>query len=97
MVSINKSSDSELRMVKFEFTAGSGHKVALAGSFNDWEQEVIMMEYSETTGRYSCEIALPCGTYEYKLVIDGEWETDPDNQNFAANDFGTLNSVVIVG
>ena len=97
MVCIKNSSDFELRMVKFEFTAGSGHKVALAGSFNDWEQEVMLMEYSETTGKYSCEIALPCGTYEYKFVIDGEWETDPDNQNFAANDFGTLNSVVIVG
>lgn len=44
-----------------------------------------------------CTIHLAPGTYEYKFVVDGEWVLDESNPNFAANDFGTLNSVINVG
>ena len=36
------------------------------------------------------------GTYEYKFVVDGEWKLDSNNPNFAPNDLGTLNSVLVV-
>lgn len=96
MVTVQKSADSELRKVSFTFAAPAGRKVSLAGSFNDWEQYSQPLEYSESAHVYCCDLQLPCGTYEYKLVVDGDWVTDPDNQNFVANDFGTLNSIIIV-
>lgn len=97
MVTVKQSCNPEMRQVDFLFPAEAGHKVALAGSFNDWEQDMIPMEYSAAEGCYCCSLQLPCGGYEYKLVVDGEWVTDPDNPNFTANDFGTLNSVITVG
>ena len=41
-------------------------------------------------------LLLAPGEYEYKFVRDDEWMTDEGNPNFAANDFGTLNSVMKV-
>ena len=68
----------------------------LAGSFNDWEPELAVMEYSAKRGGYAVTLALAPGEYEYKFVRDDVWLPDDGNPNFAANDFGTLNSVVKV-
>ncbi|MBR7108219.1 MAG: glycogen-binding domain-containing protein [Lentisphaeria bacterium] len=97
MIQIEKSPESALRKVTFILTALPGHQVFVAGSFSDWEPDKHLMSYSEEHGVYSCEVMLAPGAYEYKLVIDGEWVTDIDNDNFSANDFGTLNSVINIG
>ena len=97
MVYIENTPDSGLRKVSFIFVAEPGQKVFLAGSFNDWEQEKLPMLYDEKNHAYTAAVMLGCGNYEYKFVVNGEWITDPDNQNFSANDFGTLNSVITIG
>ena len=97
MIQIEKLPDQALRKVTFALTALPGHTVFVAGSFSDWEPDKHAMAYSEAQGVYSCEVILAPGVYEYKLVIDGEWVTDIDNDNFSANDFGTLNSVIKIG
>ena len=97
MIQIEKLPESALRKVTFVLTALPGHVVFVAGSFSDWEPAKHAMEYSGELGGYSCEVMLAPGVYEYKLVIDGEWVTDIDNDNFSANDFGTLNSVINIG
>lgn len=97
MIQIEKLPDQALRKVTFALTALPGHTVFVAGSFSDWEPDKHAMAYSEAQGVYSCEVILAPGVYEYKLVIDGEWVTDIDNDNFSANDFGTLNSVINIG
>lgn len=86
-----------LRRVCFSFPSVPGRRVALAGSFNDWDPDSAPMPYSPKDGRYSCTVMLPAGIAEYKFVVDGEWILDEENPDFAANDFGTLNSVVRVG
>ena len=50
----------------------------------------------EGNGVYSCRMMLEPGTYEYKFVVDVEWKLDSNNPNFAPNDLGTLNSVLVV-
>ena len=97
MIQIEKLPESALRKVTFVLTAHPGHTVFVAGSFSDWEPERHEMVYSDAKGVYSCEVMLAPGVYEYKFVIDGEWVTDIDNDNFSANDFGTLNSVINIG
>ena len=37
------------------------------------------------------------GTYQYKLVVDGQWILDPLNPKEAPNDFGGSNNVLTVG
>lgn len=97
MFKVEKLPNAALRKVTFILTKNPGCQVSVAGSFNDWEAMKNPMPYSATDGVYKCELLLPPGNYEYKLIIDGEWCTDLDNDNFSANDFGTLNSVINVG
>ena len=47
-------------------------------------------------GRWGKELMLEPGTYEYRLVVDGEWTTDPNCGECAPNPFGTANSVLRV-
>jgi len=82
--------------VEFFTPGAAGDKVMLAGSFNDWEPELAVMEYDRARGGYSVTLMLAPGEYEYKFVRGDDWSSDDGNPNFAPNDFGTLNSVVRV-
>ena len=94
MVEQFKIPGSQSKKVCFSYSAQPGHTVALAGVFNDWDPAKHPMIY--TNNVYSCTLELPPGKYEYKLVIDGEWFQDDENNEFVVNDFGTLNSSVTV-
>ena len=85
------------RRVEFFFPGSPGSRVMLAGSFNDWDPEPAVMEYDAGRGGYLAVLTLAPGEYEYKFVCGDVWQIDDGNQNFAANDFGTLNSVIKVG
>jgi hypothetical protein len=34
------------------------------------------------------------GKYEYKYVVDGQWQKDPFNNLFTKNTYGTENSII---
>ena len=97
MVNLLPGSTGSSYRVEFFFPGAPGRRVMLAGSFNDWEPELAVMDYDARRGGYSTVLTLAPGEYEYKFVRDDEWMTDEGNPNFAANDFGTLNSVIKVG
>ncbi len=84
------------KRVYFEIDAGPGREVSVAGSFNDWDPTQKKLSDKKGTGVYTGFSLLEPGTYEYKFVVDGDWRLDENNQNFSANDFGTLNSVLVV-
>ena len=84
------------KRVKFEVVAGAGKTVSIAGSFNEWDPTVKYLQDKDNTGVYVGYLMLAPGIYEYKFIIDGEWRLDEKNANFSPNDFGTLNSVVVV-
>lgn len=69
--------------------------VFVAGSFNDWHPAATDM-LSVGEGKWVKELTLPPGSYEYRLVVDGEWLTDPSCPERVANPFGTENSVLRV-
>ncbi len=84
------------RVCEFSVTAKPGLKVFVAGSFNDWDPEAAPMSDPSGDGHYICRITLAQGSYEYKFVLEDLWILDDENPNFAPNDFGTLNSVLVV-
>lgn len=59
--------------------AGASH-ISLAGSFNNWAQDVLLMEQDDN-GVWKIEIPLlPKGTYHYKFFVDDRiWMEDIDN------------------
>lgn len=68
-------------------------KASLAGDFTGWQ----LMPLRVRKGTASTAVDLPPGRYQYKLVIDGAWVTDPDNDHWAISPIGTVNSVAVIG
>jgi hypothetical protein len=68
--------------------------VALAGSFNNWNQSQFV--FGREADEWVCRIELEPGTYNYKFIVDGNWILDPANPNTQDDDYGVKNSVVIV-
>jgi len=68
-------------------------KVLLAGDFNGW-QPVVMRR--RAGGEFVAIVEAVPGVHEYKFILDGRWETDPDNHRRAANPYGSSNSVAIM-
>ena len=81
--------------IRIEFTHPTATAVAIAGTFNDWRPDATQM-IRLSDGRWIKDLALPPGKYEYRLVVDGAWMTDPDADETAPNSFGELNSVLKV-
>ena len=84
-----------LMPVTFEFTHPTATTVCVAGTFNGWHAETKPM-HPLGDGRWLKETVLPPGTYEYCLVVDGEWMPDPRAKETVSNPFGGRNSILKV-
>jgi hypothetical protein len=47
-------------------------------------------------GPWTIRLPLRPGRYRYRLVVDGQWMTDPHNTRVETNQFGELNNIVEV-
>ncbi len=83
----------QLVPIRFEFTHPTATTVGVAGTFNEWRPEAKAL-HSSGFGNWSEEMALPPGTYEYCLVVDGHWMPDPLARESVPNPFGGRNSVL---
>jgi len=81
--------------VRFEFSDPGARKVCLAGTFNSWRPETGQMERKDDGGWF-IDVQLAPGTYEYRLVVDGNWRPDPNASHAIVNPFGERNSLVTV-
>jgi len=82
--------------VRFTFRPASDvplKRAEVAGDFSDW-QPIRMRKQKD--GFFVSVVPLSAGTYEYKFILDGQWAVDPDNNAWALNSYGTLNSIVRV-
>jgi chromosome partitioning protein len=70
-------------------------KVMIAGDFNNWTPVSTPMLRSRE-GNWQMRLPLPQGRYRYRLVVDGKWITDPNNDAVETNQFGELNNIVEV-
>ena len=79
----------------FVFHDDSANSISVAGDFNGWSQTPLKRNRS---GLWSTEIAVPrTGRFEYKFIVDGQrWIEDPSNGMKAPNDYGGLNSVLVI-
>ena len=75
--------------VHFEFNHPSATSVCVAGSFNDWEPAAKALHHVGG-GRWLKDTALAPGTYEYRLVVDGQWLADPRVEETVAGNHGRI-------
>ena len=73
------------------------HSVSLAGDFNDWAQQRTLLS-KDKSGLWLAEISAPGpGSYQYKFFIDGHrWLEDPSNGMKVSDNYGGLNSVLVI-
>jgi 1,4-alpha-glucan branching enzyme len=90
-----RSAGPELVPVRFEFTHPTATSVCVAGTFNQWQPEAKTL-HPAGGGCWHKETELPPGTYEYCLVVDGQWMPDPLAKETVLNPFGGRNSVLRV-
>jgi len=84
------------RKVPFRFAAAKGSRVFVAGTFNAWSPNEHELAYHDKNGVFRVALALAPGRYEYKFVANGAWIADPTCRDWAPNEHGSFNSVIVV-
>jgi len=81
----------------FVFHDDSAHSVSVAGDFNGWSHVATPLKRNDS-GLWLTEIAVPgAGRFEYKFIINGQrWIEDPSNGMKAPNNYGGLNSILVI-
>ena len=81
-------------MVRFAVEAHGARRVSLAGSFNDWRTDTLMLQETSKPGLFVVTVPLPPGVHEYMFVIDGRWVTDPTADESRPDGFGRQNALI---
>lgn len=82
------------KRVTFTLEAPGAEEVFLCGSFNGWEPGKTPMK-GDGKGTFKAIVMLPPGTYQYRMVVDGQWVNDPDAPQ-VPNEHGTANCIRVV-
>ena len=83
------------RRITFKLEASEAKEAILVGDFNSWDLKKHTMK-KDDKGRWTKIVTLAPGMYEYKFLVDGQWQNDPNNDQMVANSFGTLNNILTV-
>ena len=81
------------REIVFAARFEQARRVSIAGDFNNWSPDATVMHQGRKEGEWRMSLPLQPGRYRYRLVVDGQWMTDPNNTYVEANQFGELNNV----
>jgi Glycogen recognition site of AMP-activated protein kinase/Carbohydrate-binding module 48 (Isoamylase N-terminal domain) len=73
----------------------SAHKVTVAGEFNNWNADALILEKKGTT--WQLQMYLNEGKHLYYFMVDGRRITDPLNLHKENNEAGYLSSVLNIG
>jgi len=83
------------KKIMFKIEAPDASDVCVAGDFNDWDRTSHPLQCN-THGVWNTSLMLPLGRYEYRFLIDGEWQNDPNCAIFVPNPFGSYNSTIVL-
>ena len=82
--------------VRFVLYAPTARRVAVAGTFNQWDQTASPLARVGAGGVWAITLALPQGHHQYAFVVDGaQWVPDPAAPG-VDDGFGRRNSMVAV-
>ncbi len=81
--------------VRFEFPHLTATTVCVAGTFNQWQPAAMTLQ-PIGGGHWLKDTVLAPGRYEYCLVVDGIWMSDPSATDSVPNPFSGRNSVLEV-
>ena len=81
----------------FVYHDDAADSVSVAGDFNAWSRLGTPLKRN-ASGLWVTEILVPrAGRFEYKFIVDGQrWIEDPNNGLKAPDNYGGLNSVLVI-
>ncbi len=85
------------KSIEFFVQHDCASQISLAGSFNHWAQDVLLMEPGKN-GLWKIEIPmLPSGKYSYKFFVDDKmWLEDVENPYREPDGFHGFNSILVI-
>ena len=86
---------SALKAVEFKLSAPSAKSVSVAGDFNNWSSNSLAAK-KDLNGTWKAKTNLAPGKYQYKFLVDGNWQNDPRCRACVPNSFGSQNCLMIV-
>lgn len=89
--------NSSQKTISFFIHHDCASQISLAGSFNNWAQDILLME-AEKNGLWKIEIPmLPAGRYQYKFFVDDKtWMEDVYNPYREPDGFSGFNSILVI-
>jgi 1,4-alpha-glucan branching enzyme len=84
------------KKVEFSLDAPEATTVLLAGDFTGWQQKPLAFT-RQKTGIWKLSVVLPSGAYQYRFLVDGQWQNDSSCNARCLNEFGSENCVCKVG
>jgi 1,4-alpha-glucan branching enzyme len=82
-------------LIELKLTAPNARSVSVAGTFNNWDAKSNPLSKA-SGGSWYTSLQLSPGRYEYRFVVDGQWQEDPGAKESAFNPYGGRNSVLVV-
>jgi len=84
--------------VQFVLDAPRAKSVTVVGDFNAWDGSKTRLERDSSTGVWSALVDVRPGRHVYAFLVDGKtWTLDPNAPRTKDLDYGTEQSVMIVG
>ena len=83
------------RRVSILVKAAAATDVRVTGDFIRWGKEGIQLSH-DGDGRWRTVLSLGPGEYQYRLLVDGEWQDHAEATARVANPFGSENCVLKV-
>jgi len=84
--------------VQFVLEAPRAESVTVVGDFNAWDESRTPLERDSTTGVWSALVDVHPGRHVYAFLVDGKtWTLDPNAPRTKDLDYGTAQSVLMVG
>jgi hypothetical protein len=84
--------------VQFVLDAKGARSVAVVGDFNNWDGSAMPLERDSRTGAWTAVVDVRPGRHLYAFLVDGTvWTLDPNAPRARDSDYGTEQSVMMVG
>ncbi|QXP61255.1 isoamylase early set domain-containing protein [Olleya sp. HaHaR_3_96] len=81
--------------VTFTVPAAEAKQVTVAGNWNEWNTEAAPLKKLKN-GTFKGTVNLEAGqAYEFKYVVDGQWQNDVEADAYAWNDYAAADNSVI--
>lgn len=86
---------NQKKRITFQLHAPEAGEVYLPGSFNEWNPTARSLK-QQKDGTWKTTVTLESGVYEYRFIVDGNWQNDPLCEERCGNEFGGENCVLRV-